>query len=119
MPGSEVDLSLDGTVDLGTVTAGEDGTFCVNVVLPAGTSVGDHDIVATGENSAGEPRTVVLGIEVGPPPTDTIGGPSTPMLADGPGRLLILLGVLLLVTAAAARPVSRAEAGHRRSSRRR
>jgi hypothetical protein len=92
-PGSEVDLELDGKTELGTFLVGEDGTFCVDVVLPPGTPDGHHDIVAKGTNEAGDPWIQVLGIEVGLPPTDTLGAVAEAD-ADGLNRLLAGLGLV-------------------------
>ncbi|MCJ7711015.1 MAG: hypothetical protein MUQ32_09330, partial [Chloroflexi bacterium] len=89
LPGSEVEISLDGDVVLGTVTVDEDGTFCVDLVIPAGTVQGEYSLVATGLDTDGAPASQVDGIQVALPATDTAapGAGST----DSPGRSPLLL----------------------------
>jgi hypothetical protein len=46
-PGTAVALTLDGGVALATATAAEQGEFVVAATVPAGATVGDHQVVAT------------------------------------------------------------------------
>ncbi len=64
-PNSEVTFTLySDPVVLGTVTAGADGTATLVFDLPAGTTLGRHEIVTTGINSFGvaDSSTVILNV---------------------------------------------------------
>jgi hypothetical protein len=89
-PGATVSLVLHSTpVDLGTVIAGSDGTFSHDVTVPESTEGGNHQIIASGNDSAGNAAaaSAPLGVDAGPPtlvdfsftPTsvDTTSGPQT------------------------------------------
>jgi hypothetical protein len=107
MPGSEVELSLDGDPVLGTVTADENGEFCVELEIPAGTVEGEYGIVANGTDAAGEPSAQVQGITVALPETDA----ATPRPASGGhGQLPAILALIAATGAVFAllrRPVHR------------
>jgi hypothetical protein len=67
-----VELSLDGDTPLGTATAGEDGSFCADVVVPSGTVEGIYEVMATGLDSDGSPASQVEDLTVELPATDVV-----------------------------------------------
>ena len=72
LPGAQVELSLDGETPLGTATAGEDGSFCADVVVPSGTVEGIYEVMATGLDGDGSPASQVEDLTVELPATDVV-----------------------------------------------
>lgn len=64
-PGSTVDLWLvSGATSLGTATVGPDGTFSVDIAIPAGLDDGAEMLQVNGLDGAGATRSVTLAAEV-------------------------------------------------------
>jgi hypothetical protein len=65
LPGSVVELFVYSTpVSLGSVVAGPDGTFTVEVTLPEGLAAGTHHLVATGVDADGNVHNLVIEVAV-------------------------------------------------------
>lgn len=61
-------------VDLGTVTAGQDGVAALSVVVPSGTEAGDHTLVVEGDSGRAEAALTVLAADPAASAGDTSGG---------------------------------------------
>ena len=76
MPSTELTVELHSTpVVLGTTTSDVYGNYSANVVIPADTPPGDHQLVVTGLGPDGQPRSVSTDITVLAP--DTVVSPNT------------------------------------------
>lgn len=80
LPGSTVTVYIDG-VPVGTTTVRADGTYSIDVTLPADIDPGRHVIRVDSTDANGDPRSVLFGVTVvGMPP------PALPGVdADGDG----------------------------------
>jgi LPXTG-motif cell wall-anchored protein len=90
-PGAEIIISDNGE-QVGTVTANDDGEFCVTLTLE---EVGTHVLTGTGVGAEGEARTVTATVVVaaaGLPAT----GSNTILPAIGVGLGLVTLGTFLI-----------------------
>jgi len=110
LPGSDATFTLfSDPVVLGTVVVADDGTASLTFDLPAGTTLGQHNIVTEGIDRFGEAdtETVVLNV-TSCAPGGTPGGPGDDALArtgtdvSGPVRIAVLVfaagAALLLVS---------------------
>jgi hypothetical protein len=90
---TEVDVTLhsanSAAVDLGTFATDASGSFVANVTIPSGTVIGDHHIIETGVNAAGDPATVTLALTVQATasPLPFTGSSSLPLVLTGFGLL--------------------------------
>ncbi|MGY1745286.1 fibronectin type III domain-containing protein [Blastococcus sp. SYSU D00695] len=65
LPGATIELLVYSTpISLGTAVAGPDGTFLVDVTLPADLPAGTHHLVATGVDANGNVRNLVIEVAV-------------------------------------------------------
>ena len=65
LPGSNLDFELHSTpVHLGSVTVGSDGSFDFKATIPADTTPGTHEIVATGTGADQQPATSSFSVNV-------------------------------------------------------
>ncbi len=65
LPGATIELLVYSTpISVGTAVAGPDGTFLVEVTLPADLGVGTHHLVATGVDANGNVRNLVIEVQV-------------------------------------------------------
>jgi hypothetical protein len=65
LPGSVVELFVYSTpVSLGSVVAGPDGAFTIEVTLPEGLAAGTHHLVATGVDADGNVHNLVIEVAV-------------------------------------------------------
>jgi hypothetical protein len=72
-PGSTVSVAIYSTPQvLTTVVADASGNFTVTVTVPAGLAAGEHTLVASGVDNAGNPRYVNLPVTVSASGTATI-----------------------------------------------
>lgn len=62
-PGSTVDVWL-GSILLGNVTVGADGTFSASLPVPSGITAGDHTIQFNGVGTDGATRSVTIDVSV-------------------------------------------------------
>ena len=88
-------------VDLGTVTAGGDGTAALSVVVPADTATGDHTLVVEGASGRAEASLTVVGAAAAADGTEEGRGGSLPA-AGSPVTWLGLLAALAAIGAGVA-----------------
>ena len=99
-PGTTVQLTVfSSPVSLGTVVAGEDGSFSVEVTIPANLADGTHHLVATGIAADGTTRNLVITVTVsgGVATLATTGFDAVPVAVGG--GLVLLVGAGLAVGA--------------------
>jgi hypothetical protein len=92
-PGERVRAQMHSSeLDLGTLEAGPDGTVVFTWVIPADTSLGQHEVVLTGSRSGSVKATFIVGAVI--PATGSAVRPE--LVASGGWACLIGLGYLLL-----------------------
>ncbi len=82
-PNTTVTVELHPTaVALGTATTDDDGTFTATFTVPGDATAGDHQVVVSGADVAGNPSTVSVAFEVttleAPPDTPEAPTPTAP-----------------------------------------
>lgn len=95
-PGLPVVVTLDGSTELGTPVAGDDGTFSLEITIPADLT-GSHTITATGTANNGEPVTGNADFTVGDcdVTTTTAPGGALPRTGSNSTMPLVRAGVAL------------------------
>ncbi|SDF68600.1 fibronectin type III domain-containing protein [Klenkia brasiliensis] len=99
-PNSTVELLVySSPVSLGTVVTDENGSFSVEVTVPANLANGTHHLVATGVDPSGNVRNLVIAVTVsgGQAVLATTGFDAVPVAVGG--GLVLLAGAGLLVGA--------------------
>jgi hypothetical protein len=92
-------LVYSSPVSLGTVVTDENGSFSVEVTVPANLANGTHHLVATGVDANGNVRNLVIAVTVsgGVATLATTGFDAVPVAVGG--GLVLLTGAGLLVGA--------------------
>lgn len=90
MPGSQVDIDIDGVI-VGSTTAEDDGSWEIVITVPADLSVGSHTLTATCAGQVVHVMTLVVAGSGGNPLPRT--GSSGTGLLVGIGAAAVVLGV--------------------------
>ncbi len=94
-------------VDLGTFQADANGVVTARLSIPGGVPAGNHDIVATGTDPAGNPLVLRQPILL----AETVSAPSSLSLTGSDARGIAAVGGVLLVMGAAATIATRRRLG--------
>ena len=83
LPGSTVFVIMYSTpVVLATPTVDADGSFRQAVTVPASLAAGEHTLVASGVDLAGDPRSLTMPVQVAGAPVPPVGTPVAAPVAD-------------------------------------
>jgi hypothetical protein len=100
LPGEEVLLELHSTpLELATVTTDDTGGFTTVVTIPAGSALGEHEIVAVGKESERSGSATIEIYDLSAPPTTPPGSPTQGDLAITGAAIpigILALGLLLV-----------------------
>ncbi|MBW3651775.1 MAG: hypothetical protein KY458_14515 [Actinobacteria bacterium] len=100
LPASTVTITFDDAVVLGTTHVRENGTFSIEVTIPANASPGSHTLAATGTGADGTPRRITSAVEV--LGTAAARGGTLPRTGSGITTSLVASAALLIGAGSAA-----------------